>query len=163
MRPGFCLSNKAAMRCGIGTLFCIDNSGVMWHTIKRWIDREITIWAGEVMKKRMIYCLHFLWASLVAFSFPFCFARIFLDITGHAKGYSYNLGSEKELSILFGCIELLIWLIAAVPSNVYVFHKTAQKGKRYLIIPILLYMVLAVICIVLMGGLSAYMKEVFHI
>lgn len=115
------------------------------------------------MRNKIIYCLNFIWASFVAFSFPFCFAWIFLDITGHAKGYSYNLGPEKDVSIMLGCIELLIWFILAAPSNIYVFNKTEKKGKRYLFIPIILYIVLAVICIYLMGGLSAYIKGVFNV
>ncbi len=115
------------------------------------------------MRNKIIYCLNFIWAGFVAFSFPFCFAWIFLDITGHAKGYSYDLGPEKDVSIMLGCIELLIWLVLAVPSNVYVFLKTAKKGKQYLLIPIMLYIVLAIICISQMGGFSAYIKEVFNI
>lgn len=91
------------------------------------------------MKSKIIYCLNFLWTSFVAFTFPICFGWIFLDITGHSKGYSYDLGSEKDVSIMLGCIELLIWLALALPSNIYVFRKTMGKGKTYLLIPIILY------------------------
>lgn len=115
------------------------------------------------MKGKIIYCLNLIWTAFIAFSFPFCFGWIFLDITGHSKGYSYDLGDEKGVSVMLGFIELMIWLVLAVPSNIYVFRKTKKKGRRYLLFPIILYIVLAVICIYLMGGLSLYLKGVFNI
>ena len=115
------------------------------------------------MKSKIIYCLNFLWTSFIAFSFPICVGWIFLDITGHSKGYSYNLDSEKDVSILLGCIELLILLALALPSNIYVFLKTMKKGKLYLLISIALYIALATICILITGGWSEYSKGVFNI
>lgn len=116
------------------------------------------------MRSKIIYCFNFLWASFIAFSFPFCFGWIFLDITGHSKGYSYDLGPEKDVSIMFGCIELLIWLALALPSNIYVFRKTSGKGKVYLLIPVILFIALVVIGILIIpGGWTRYIKEVFNI
>lgn len=115
------------------------------------------------MKSKIIYCLNFLWTSFVAFSFPICFGLIFLNITGHSKGYSYDLGPEKDISIMLGCIELLIWLALALPSNIYVFRKTMNKGKIYLLIPITLYIALNLICVIVIGGWSEYSKGVFNI
>ena len=112
------------------------------------------------MKSKIIYCLNFLWTGFIAFSFPICFGWIFLDITGNSKGYSYDLGSEKDVSI----IELLIWFALALPSNIYVFRKTLGKGKAYLLIPIVLYIALAVICVMIThGGWASYEKEVFNV
>ncbi len=115
------------------------------------------------MKSKIIYCLNFLWIRFIAFSFLIFFGWIFFHITGHSKGYSYDLGSEKDVSILFGCIELLIWIALALPSNIYVFQKTLKKGKLYLLIPIALYIALAIICIFITGGCSEYLKGVFNI
>lgn len=115
------------------------------------------------MKSKVTYCINFLWTSFIAFSFPICFGWIFLDITGHSKGYSYDLGPEKDISIMLGCIELLIWIALSLPSNIYVFLKTKKKGNLYLLIPIALYITLAIICICLIGGWSAYLKGVFNI
>ena len=115
------------------------------------------------MKSKIIYCLNFLWTSIIAFSFTICFGCIFLDITGHSKGYSYDLGSEKDVSILFGCVELLIWIALALPSNIYVLQKTMKKGKLFLLIHIALYISLAIICIFITGGWSEYSKAVFNI
>ena len=75
------------------------------------------------MKDKIIYFLNLIWTSIIAFSFPICFELIFLDITGHSKGYSYDLGSEKDISTLLGCIELVIWSILALPSIFMFFVK----------------------------------------
>ena len=114
-------------------------------------------------KDRIIYYLNFLWTSITAFSFPICFGIIFLDITGHSKGYSYNLGSEKDISVIFGFIELFLWSALSLPSYIYIVGKTAAKGKRCLFGTIAYYIALAVICIIFSGGVSAYLKAVFNI
>ncbi len=59
---------------------------------------------------------------------------------------------EKNVSIMLGYIELLIWLALALPSDIYVFQKILGKGKAYLLIPIILYIALAVIYIILTHG-----------
>lgn len=116
------------------------------------------------MKSKIIYCMNLLWTSFIAFSFPICFGWIFLDITGHSKGYSYDLGSEKDVSIMFGCIELLIWLALVLPSNIYVLRKTLCRGKAYLLVLITLYIALAAICVMtIYGGWASYAKEVFNV
>lgn len=115
------------------------------------------------MKSKIIYGLNFLWTSFIAFSFPICFGWIFLDITGHSKGYGYDLGSEIDISIMLGCIELLIWLVLSLPSNIYIFVKNKKKGKLYLFIPTVLYILLAILCIHITGGWFAYLKDVFNI
>lgn len=114
------------------------------------------------MKNKIMYCINFLWTSFIAFSFPVCFGLIFLNITGHSKGYAYDLGSEKDVSIMLGIVELLIWLEFSLPSNIYVFNKTMKKGKIYLLIPIVLYIILACICIFIMGGWSEYAEAIFN-
>ncbi len=116
------------------------------------------------MKNKIIYVLSFLWSSVMAFFFPIFFNIIFLCITGHSKGYAYDLGSEKDISIIFGCFALLIWLALVLPSNIYLFNKTAKKGKLYLIIPIVLFIILATLCIfAYYGNWAAYSKAVFNI
>lgn len=115
------------------------------------------------MKDKILYCLNFIWTSFIAFSFPFCFGWIFLDITGHAKGYGYDLGPEKDISMMFGCFELVIWLVLAVPSNIYVFRRTGKKGKHYVLIPVIVYIALAALCIHTLGGWHVYAKEVFNL
>jgi hypothetical protein len=87
----------------------------------------------QYMRSKIQYWISFIWASVIAFSFPICLGGIYQDITGHAKGFGYDLGSEKDISIAVGCIELLIWLVLALPSNIYVFKRTKEKGICYVI------------------------------
>lgn len=114
------------------------------------------------MKNKLIYCLNFLWASIIAFSFPVCFALIYLSVTGHSKGYDYDLGQERDISVMLGIFGLVIWLAAALPSNIYVFRKTREKSRLYLLIPAVIYIALAALCIVLTGGWAEYSKGVFN-
>ena len=119
---------------------------------------------GKRYERKNHIWFEFFWTSFIAFSFPLCFGLIFVDITGYAKGYSYDLGPEKDISVMIGCIELVIWLVLSLPSNIYVFNKTKKKGKLYLLIPIILYIALAVLSIyILWGGWYVYLKEVFNI
>lgn len=113
------------------------------------------------MKSKIIYCLNFLWTSFIAFSFPVCLGWIYQDITGHAKGFSYDLGPEKDISIFVGCVELIIWLILAIPSNIYIFKKTGKKNIYYIIIPVLIYILLSVLCIYFIGGWNEF-ERFFH-
>ena len=75
------------------------------------------------MKDKIIFAINALWSAIIAFSFPICLGIIYMDITGFAKGYDYDLGSEKSISIMFGVVELIIWLIFAIPSNIYILKK----------------------------------------
>lgn len=116
------------------------------------------------MKGRIIYCINFVWAGVVAYTFPVCFGLIYLFLTGHSKGYDYDLGAEKDISVMLGFVGLLIWLALALPSNIYVFRRTLSKGKAYLLIPALLYAALAVAGMaVVFGGWAEYSKEIFNV
>lgn len=113
------------------------------------------------MRAKIIYCLNFLWAGFCAFTFPIAFEVIYLDITGHSKGYGYDLGSERDVSVMIGVFEMIIWLALALPSGIYVFRKTAERGRKYLMIPGFIYPALALLCVILLGGVRAYAGEVF--
>ncbi len=115
------------------------------------------------MKAKILYWLIFLWSCIIALTFPICFGLIYLNITGHANGYSYDLGSEKDISVLLGIIELIIWIAIAMPSGIYVFLKTIKKDKKYLLLLIALYLLLAIGGVFLVGGFAAYVKAVFNI
>ena len=116
------------------------------------------------MKNRILYWFSLLWSSLIAFFFPLCFYIIFTFITGHSKGYAYDLGSEKDISIILGCFALLIWLVLALPSNIYLFVKTAKKCKFYLLIPIVLFIILATLGLfVYFGSWAEFSRLTFNI
>ena len=115
------------------------------------------------MKNKLTNGIIFLWTCFIAFSFPFCFGWIFLDITGHSKGYSYDLGSEKSISIFFGVVELLLWLAIVWPSEICLFRRAKNKGKVIIAAIAVIFVALAVVSVFAMGGWSKYLKDVFNI
>lgn len=115
------------------------------------------------MKNKVSNGILFLWTCFIAFSFPFCFGWIFLDITGHSKGYGYDLGSEESISVIFGVVELLIWLAIVLPSEKCIFRKAKNKGKVFVAAMAVIFFALAVVSVFAMGGWSKYLKDVFNI
>lgn len=115
------------------------------------------------MKSKILFVVNYLWACFIAFTLPVCFGWIYLNVTGHGKGYDYDLGPEAQISMMIGCAELMIWCVLALPSNVYVFQKLAKKSKPFLIFTIALFVALAVACLMLLGGWAAYSKVVFNV
>ena len=115
------------------------------------------------MKKRIAYCVSLLWTSLAAFAFPIAFGWIFLDITGHSKGYSYDLGPEKDISVMTGVFELIVWLVLTLPSGVYLFAGTAKKSKAWVLVLAVFFIALAAAGIAAIGGWREYLREVFNI
>jgi hypothetical protein len=110
------------------------------------------------MKSRIKYWLNYVWASFIAFSFPICLVWILTDITGNGKGFGYDLGSEKNVSILFGCVELLVWLVLALPSNVYVFRSNREKGVCWTIGTVVVFVLLFLLCVHLIGGWNEFQR-----
>ena len=83
-----------------------------------------------------------------------------MDITGHGKGLSYDLGSEKEIGIFFGCIELLLWIFLCVPPLVHTLFRCKQKGIIPFLLVIFLFAALFALCIfVIYGGWNAFWEE----
>ena len=41
----------------------------------------------------IIFVINTLWSAIISFTFPVCLGIIYMNITGHSKGYDYNLGS----------------------------------------------------------------------
>lgn len=110
------------------------------------------------MKEKIILAINVLWSAIIAFSFPICLGIIYMDITGHSKGYGYDLGSEKSISIMLGFVEMIIWLIFAIPSNVYIIKKLAKNNKVLIFLYFVLFAILSGACIFLLGGWNEYIK-----
>lgn len=110
------------------------------------------------MKKKILFVIISLWSAIIAFTFPVCLGIIYMNITGHSKGYDYDLGSEKDISILLGIIELIVWLIFAIPSNVYILKRISKRNKILLAIYSVIFFVLSIACILLIGGWTEYIK-----
>lgn len=63
---------------------------------------------GEDDMERLKLALTCIWEAIIAYTAPLCIGLIYMDITGHSKGYAYDLGSEVDISIAIGCVELII-------------------------------------------------------
>ena len=105
------------------------------------------------MKEKLGLFIASIWTILVGLRSPFYIGSTFMCITGHSKGYDYDLGSEKDISILWGCILLIIWLIAILPT-IFLCKKLYEKKKSYALIPIIAFTICFFIGILLMGDMS---------
>ena len=76
------------------------------------------------MSKKASFVLLTLLTGIVGFITPVWADFTCLFISGHAKGYDYNLGDEKDISIFFGSIALVIGLI-------YIFSVLFLSCRRY--------------------------------
>ena len=116
------------------------------------------------MKSKIFYLINFVWSAFTTFFATFCFGWIFLDISGHSKGYSYDLGAEKDISVMLGCIELLVWLGLTLPSTVYVLRRTARRSKGLLLGHLALYGVMAAVGLfTIYGSWNVFSKEIFNV
>lgn len=112
------------------------------------------------MKNKICFALCCVWSIITAFFAPICFGLIYMNITGHSKGYGYDLGAEKDISISLGIFELIIWLALAIPSNIYIFRQ--MRGRKiFYVTAIVLYALLFIGGIMLIGGLDDF-GRFFH-
>ena len=104
------------------------------------------------MKARIQFIFLSVWTAVVMFSLPLCIGSIYMDITGNSKGYDYNLGSETNIWIMMGIIELIIWGVLAIPSTVTICKKITCINKKYLILmgALMIFFFVGGICF--MGG-----------
>ena len=59
----------------------------------------------------------FLWLAFISLISPVWTGLIYMDLTGHGKGYGYDLGAEADISAFFGIVLLLVWLAVLLPSG----------------------------------------------
>lgn len=112
----------------------------------------------NTMKSKIYSAMLFLWTSIVAFTMPVCMGWIYMDITGHSKGYNYDLGSEKSISIMFGLVELVIWILLAIPSTA-VFFRSLYRFRKFLVpISAVFFTALFIICIYCTGGWQEFIS-----
>lgn len=80
-----------------------------------------------------------------------------MNITGHAKGYAYDLGSEKDISIMMGAVELIIYLSLLIPTLLYLCRKFYHIKKWMLLLPLIGYVVFFGVGIKIIGW-SAFLS-----
>lgn len=74
-----------------------------------------------------------------------------MNITGHAKGYAYDLGSEKDISIMMGAVEFIIYLLLLIPTLLYLCRKFYHIKKWMFLLPLIEYVVFFGVGIKIMG------------
>lgn len=99
-----------------------------------------------------------LWLAAAAFTMPVSIGWIALDITGHSKGYSYDLGPQKDISVMLGVFELFMWLLLVVPCGIYVFRRLWRYFRiKGIVAGIAAMVLLFLIMIYLMGGWGEFL------
>lgn len=91
-----------------------------------------------------------IWFVMISISAPAWFGLIYMNITGHGKGYGYDMGSEADIAVFFGVVELLFWLAAFLPVFIWFCKKCFHIKKFMVILPVLSFLLLfcvGVICI----------------
>ena len=58
-----------------------------------------------------------------------------MNITGHGKGYAYDMGSEADIAVLFGVVLLLLWLLAVLPVTVSLCKKGHSRQRSFVWLP----------------------------
>lgn len=79
-------------------------------------------------------------------------------ITGHGKGYGYDLGSEANVSILMGSIGLLLWIVAIVPILILTCKRMRAIHKGLILIPIAIF-VICFVAGVLSFGVTEFLRS----
>lgn len=98
--------------------------------------------------KNIISVIWFLCISIIS---PFWVGCIYMNITGHGKGYGYDMGSEADIAVFLGFILLVLWLCAILPVAISLCRKCYKKKKLFVWIPFLVFVILFVIGICLLG------------
>lgn len=107
--------------------------------------------------KKVKSIISVMWAVLMGMATPIWIAIIYMDITGHAKGYGYDLGDEKDISIAMGVFELIIWIAAVFPVLISLCRKLYLRDKRMCLLPVLGFVIIGAVVILLIGW-NEYLK-----
>ncbi len=97
---------------------------------------------GKIIIKKIINFISVLWFLFVGIISPVWTGCIYMYITGHGKGYAYDLGTETDISVLMGIVMLLLWLLAILPVTALLCKKCHKKKKSLTLLPLLVFIVL---------------------
>lgn len=92
-----------------------------------------------------------IWFMFVSLSSPLWIGSIYMNITGHGKGYAYDMGSESDIAVFFGVLELLLWLFAILPVTFSLCKKCHHKKNTLVCLPFLAFIGLFVLGIRILG------------
>ena len=106
---------------------------------------------GEDKMKKMKLIMAMFWQIVMALISPIWIGWMYMDITGDGKGYGYDLGGENDISVFFGVMELVLWMIAVVPITVWLCKQFSAIKKTFVAIPIVVFILLFGISVSLIG------------
>ena len=109
------------------------------------------------MRKKILFAVCSVWSAFFAFISPIIVGFIYMQITGHGKGYDYDLGPERDISVAFGAFSLLIWLSLIVPPMLYIMLRAMNRNKILIIIPICLWILIFISGIFFIGGFDQFL------
>lgn len=92
-----------------------------------------------------------IWFLSVSLSSPLWIGCIYMNITGHGKGYAYDMGSEADIAVFLGVGLLLLWLAAILPVTISLCKKAYSKRKSLVCLPLLVFSGLFVMGICILG------------
>lgn len=106
-------------------------------------------------EKRLIHRIKFistaLWSALISIISPTWLGITYMDLTGHGKGYGYDMGSESEVAVLSGVILLILWFFAFVPAVVSLCRSCYHYNKKSVWIPLIVCFLLFIFGIYIVG------------
>ena len=102
-----------------------------------------------MQKPRIIFA--FLWLSAAALFSPIWISLTFLFITGHGKGYGYDLRSEADIYVMFGVAFLLLWLLMVGPIFIWLTKYFHRLNKKYTLLPFVCFVLLFLVAASCMG------------
>lgn len=101
--------------------------------------------------KKVKTVISIIWFLLVSLSSPLWIGCIYMNITGHGKGYAYDMGSEADIAVFFGIVLLLLWLSAILPVTISLCKKCCHKKKSLAWMPFLGFAGLFAVGICILG------------
>lgn len=91
--------------------------------------------------KKVKTIISILWFMFVSLPSPVWIGCIYMNLTGHGKGYAYDLKDEADIYVFLGIIGLLIWLLAILPVTISLCKKGWQRKKAFVLLPLLAFFV----------------------
>lgn len=93
------------------------------------------------MMKTVKTVISVVWFMFVSIPSPVWIGCIYMNLTGHGKGYGYDLKDEAGIYVFLGVIELLIWILAVLPVTISLCKKGWNRKKAFVWLPLMAFAV----------------------
>ena len=101
--------------------------------------------------KKLKFVLTTVCLSFVSIISPTWIGIIYMHITGHGKGYGYDMSAESDISVLIGIILLGLWIISIFPAMAWLSKKCYNFKKTFIFAPLIGFVMLFILGIFLLG------------